>query len=70
MTHYLVEIFWGDEDEGFIATVPDLPGCSAWGQTREEAAREIEHAQAAWIEACEASGEAVPEPTARAGQAA
>jgi predicted RNase H-like HicB family nuclease len=35
MPHYLVEIFWSDEDEGYIAIVPDLPGCSAWGRTRQ-----------------------------------
>ena len=70
MTHYLVEIFWSDEDEGYIATVPDLPGCSAWGQTREDAAKEIEAAQTAWIQACQASGEPVPAPRTQARQAA
>jgi len=30
-TKYPIEVFWSDEDEGFIAVVPDLPGCSAWG---------------------------------------
>jgi hypothetical protein len=38
---YLVEVFWSDEDEGYIAVVPDLPGCSAFGTTPEEAVREI-----------------------------
>jgi predicted RNase H-like HicB family nuclease len=28
---YLVEVFWSEEDQGYIAIVPDLPGCSAWG---------------------------------------
>jgi predicted RNase H-like HicB family nuclease len=70
MTHYLVEIFWSDEDEGYIAAVPDLPGCSAWGRNLKEAAKEIEDAQAAWIEACQASGEPVPAPRAQARQAA
>ena len=70
MTHYLVEIVWSDEDEGFIATVPDLPGCSAWGRTLADAAREIEDAQAAWIQACMASGEPVPQSSVRARQAA
>lgn len=41
---YLIEIFWSDEDEGHIAIVPDLPGCSAWGATEEEALREIHDA--------------------------
>jgi antitoxin HicB len=70
VNYYLIEIAWSDEDEGFIATAPDLPGCSAWGRTRAEAAREIEDAQAAWIEACEASGEPVPQPSTQARQAA
>ena len=33
MTKYPIEVFWSDEDEGYIAVVPDLPGCSAWGKT-------------------------------------
>lgn len=56
MNRYLVEIFWSDEDEGYVAIVPDLAGCSAWGRSMEDAVREIENAQAAWIEACQASG--------------
>jgi antitoxin HicB len=70
MNRYLIEIFWSDEDGGYVAIVPDLPGCSAWGRSMEEAAREIEEAQAAWIEACQASGEGVPAPKAQARQAA
>ncbi|WPL18049.1 hypothetical protein Thiowin_03100 [Thiorhodovibrio winogradskyi] len=70
MPHYLVEIFWSDEDQGYIATVPDLPGCSAWGGTHTEAAREIEHAIEAWIAACRQSGEPIPTATAQARQAA
>ncbi|MGH6905774.1 MAG: hypothetical protein ACREIR_23895 [Geminicoccaceae bacterium] len=38
---YLVEVFWSDEDEGYIALVPDLPGCSAFGATPEDAVHEI-----------------------------
>ena len=66
MTHSAFEIVWSDEDEGFIATVPDLPGCSAWGRTLAEAVREVEDAQAAWIQACMASGEPVPQSSVRA----
>ena len=67
---YLVEVFWSDEDEGYIAVVPDLPGCSAYGRTPEEAVREIGDAVEAWIAACRAAGDPVPEPTAKARQAA
>jgi predicted RNase H-like HicB family nuclease len=70
MKKYLVEIFWSNEDVGYKAVVPDLPGCSAYGETMEEAAREIIDAQEAWLEACLASGEAIPQPHARARKAA
>ena len=38
---YLVEVFWSDDDEGYIAVVPDLPDCSAFGTTPEAAVHEI-----------------------------
>jgi antitoxin HicB len=66
MNHYLVKIYWSTEDDGYIATVPDLPGCSAWGHSIEASAREIEDAQTAWIQACKASGDSVPEPRTQA----
>lgn len=62
MSRYLIEIFWSDEDEGYIAVVPDLPGCSAVGDTPEDAAHEIQTAIAAWLEACAKSGDPIPEP--------
>ena len=70
MNIYLVEIFWSNEDAGYIAVVPDLPGCSAYGETMEEAAREIKDAQEAWLEACLAAGESIPQPHAQARKAA
>jgi predicted RNase H-like HicB family nuclease len=70
MTKYLIEVFWSDEDQGFIAIVPDLPGCSAFGDTAAEAVRELEDAQSAWIEACRSSGDSIPAPTAKTRHAA
>jgi predicted RNase H-like HicB family nuclease len=67
---YLVEVFWSDDDAGYIAVVPDLPGCSAFGATPEAAVHEIGDAIEAWITACRASGDPVPEPTTKARQAA
>jgi antitoxin HicB len=67
---YLVELLWSDEDEGYVALVPDLPGCSAVGATAEQAAHEIALAIEAWIAACRAAGEPVPEPTTKARHAA
>lgn len=60
MTHYPLNIFWSDEDEGFIAEVPDLPGCAAWGATEADAAREARDAIAAWLQAAAAAGRAIP----------
>jgi antitoxin HicB len=67
---YLVQVFWSDEDEGCIAVVPDLPGCSAFSDTPEEAVREIGDATLAWIAACRAAGDPVPEAGRQARQAA
>jgi len=60
---YPVEVSWSDEDKGYIATLPDLPGCSAWGATEAEAIAQAHDASAAWIEAAKAAGRAIPEPT-------
>jgi predicted RNase H-like HicB family nuclease len=67
---YLVELLWSEEDGGYIALVPDLPGCSAFGTAPEAAVHEIADAIEAWIAACRASGDPVPEPTAKARHAA
>jgi len=45
MRKYPIEVFWSDEDEGYIAVVPDLAGCSAWGKTEAEAIREARDAK-------------------------
>lgn len=63
MTHYSLEIFWSEEDEGFIAEAPDLPGCSAWGATEANAAREAQRAIVAWLEAAQAAGREIPQPS-------
>ena len=60
-TSYPVEVFWSDEDKGYIATLPDLPGCSAWGATEAEAIAQAHDASAAWIKAAKATGRTIPE---------
>lgn len=62
MNRYPLEIFWSDEDDGFIAEVPDLPGCSAWGATESDAAREAQDAIAAWLEAAKVADRKIPQP--------
>jgi predicted RNase H-like HicB family nuclease len=61
--HYPSQVFWSDEDEGFIALAPDLPGCSAFGETQGEAIAELQDAIAASIGAARAAGNPVPEPS-------
>lgn len=48
---YPMEVFWSDEDEGFIAIAPDLPGASAWGKTEAAATKELYSAIDLWIRA-------------------
>lgn len=60
---YPIEVFWSDEDEGFIAIAPDLPGCTAWGENEAEALAETHHAIAAWMQAAKKAGNAIPAPS-------
>jgi predicted RNase H-like HicB family nuclease len=62
---YHVNIFYSEEDEGYIADIPDLPCCSAFGETRAEALREVEIAKALWIEAAKDLGRPIPKPMYR-----
>lgn len=62
MNAYTVIIEWSGEDGGYIATVPRLPGCSAFGETRAEAATEIEDAMKAWRNAAYKAGNSIPAP--------
>ena len=58
----LIEPLSEEDGGGFLATVPDLPGCMSDGETREEAARNIEDAIACWLEEAEALGREIPRP--------
>lgn len=63
--HYLIEVFWSEEDGGYIATAPDLPGCNAYGETPEEAMHEMKDAMASWMQAWTAMDRPMPEATTR-----
>ena len=65
MTDYHINVFYSDEDEGYIADVPDLVHCSAFGESPEEALQEVLKAKAAWIESAQGSGKPIPSPTYR-----
>jgi predicted RNase H-like HicB family nuclease len=65
MKDYHINIFWSDEDQAYVADIPDLASCSAIGATPEEALTELAVARAAWIEAAHESGRPVPPPSYR-----
>jgi antitoxin HicB len=61
----VVEPLTAEEGGGFIATVPDLPGCMSDGATPEEALVNVQDAITTWIEAAHDLGHAVPKPSRR-----
>ena len=65
MKDYHINIFYSEEDEGYIADIPDLVACSAYGATPEEALREVSVAKQAWLESARAEGKPIPEPRYR-----
>lgn len=62
MYKYNIVIYWSNEDESFIAEVPELAGCMADGSTYEEAIKNIEIIIGEWIETAKAIGREIPEP--------
>lgn len=65
MKDYHINIFYSEEDEGYIADIPDLQACSAFGNTPAEALAEVEVAKKIWLETAQAEGKLIPEPTYR-----
>jgi len=61
----LIEPLPPEDGSGFVATVPDLPGCMSDGETPEEALANVRDAVAAWIEEAHALGRTVPKPSRR-----
>ncbi|MCW9679966.1 type II toxin-antitoxin system HicB family antitoxin [Dolichospermum planctonicum UHCC 0167] len=62
---YEINLYWSEEDQAFIAEVPDLPGCAADGETYQEALQNIEIIMQEWIENAQELGRKIPEPTQR-----
>jgi len=62
MIKYEVIIYWSEEDEAFVADVPELPGCSADGDTQETSLRNAQDAIRLWIDTANEFGDPVPEP--------
>lgn len=62
---YEVIIYWNEEDQAFIAEVPELPGCSADGENYQEALQNLEIIMQEWIETANALGRPIPQPKGR-----
>lgn len=65
MRDYHINIFFSEEDDGYIADIADLACCSAFGETPEMALQELQVAREAWLEAGAAEGKPIPPPTYR-----
>ena len=65
MTKYEVIIYWSEEDQAFIAEVPELPGCAADGRTRQEALKNVDLVIKEWIETAQSLGRPIPQPKGR-----
>jgi predicted RNase H-like HicB family nuclease len=62
VNRYAVVVFWSEEDGTWVADVPDLKSCSAFGSSREEALAEVQVAMDAWLSAARENGLPIPEP--------
>ena len=62
---YEIIIFWSDEDNAFIADVPELPGCMAHGDTQDAALSNAQSAIELWIETAREFGDPIPQPKGR-----
>ena len=65
MNKYEVIIYWSQEDESFVAEVPELPGCAAHGATQEAALASAQQAIALWLDTAKEFGDPIPEPKGR-----
>lgn len=65
MKDYHINIFYSAEDEGYIADIPDLETCSAFGETAAQALAEVELAKSAWLAAARENGKPIPAPKYR-----
>ncbi len=65
MSKYEIIVYWSDDDEAFIAEVPELPGCVADGATYREAIGNVEVIIEEWLETAKKIGRPIPIPRGR-----
>ena len=62
MYKYKIILYWSNNDDAFVAEVPELPGCMAHGDTQESALKNVNQAIALWIDTAKEFGDPIPEP--------
>ena len=65
MSDYHINVFYSEQDAAYVADIPDLEACSAFGSSPEEALTEVEQAKRAWLAAAQEAGRPIPEPRYR-----
>jgi len=65
MNRYEIIIYWSEEDQVYIAEVPELPGCLAHGATQEAALANAQDAIALWLDTAKEYGDPIPVPKGR-----
>lgn len=64
-TKYEIILYWSNEDQAYVAEVPELPGCMAHGHSLESALENIKAAIDLWIDTAREFGDPIPEPKGR-----
>ena len=62
MYKYEIILYWSNNDDAFVAEVPELSGCTAHGDTQEAALKNVNQAIALWIDTAKEFGDPIPEP--------
>jgi len=65
MSDYHINIFYSEQDEGYIADIPDLKACSAFGKTQDRALAEVLAAKESWLVAARSNHKPIPSPEYR-----
>ena len=65
MPEYHINVFYSKEDGGYIADIPDLESCSAFGRTPQDAVVEVQRAKEAWLKTAKQLGKPIPRPRYR-----
>ena len=65
LNKYEIIIYWSEEDQAFVADVPELPGCMAHGDTYDSALANIKNAMNLWINTAKEFNDPIPVPIGR-----